>query len=429
MTKSIKDLNIETKEFIKKNNIFVDEGDSYDVWLSKGPNNISSFGKPNSVANIKKVKHESSLTYAGEIMYEATYTFDDLGRRNTRHIDSEKTKKAIFFGDSILFGEGLNDNKTFPYYFEYFNQEYESYNYGFPGHGPGQMLLHIQSDEFFKEFNNSEGDVFFLFRDDAIKNSVGKVSWNEGYPKFEIQNEEIVQVGFFNNEPGEESYLPSEFTNDDYNITVKIFEKCKNELKKISDKLNFSVIIVPLSFSNFKIHSMLTEKNINVFNLFHVDTESYLGDATRFLDGAPTKFTNKFLNQRMYYYKISNIDTTPIIPFNEFLQYDELLRRIKTHSFLMSPMNDFPEDDAGVVISMILRQYKGNQKIDEFNLMELSKDYFYKKKKALYYLDNNKDLELRELFKDLEPYLFDMFKKEYIDFKKMFNPNEYIIDE
>jgi len=427
MTKNIKDLNIETKEFIKKNNIFIDE---FDVgWVGSGVNGISTFGKPNIKSNHKKIKGENSLTYSGEVMYEATYTFDKLGRRNTTHIEHNKTKKSIFFGDSILFGEGLNDNKTFPHYFEYFNPEYESFNYGFPGHGPGHMLLQIQSDEFKKEFKDKSGDVFFLFRDDAIKNACGKVNWNEGFPKYKILNNELHQVGFFKDEPGEDSYLPSEFTDDDFKITVEIFKKCKEELKKISNKLNFSVIIVPLSFSNFKLHPMLIRNNIDVCNLYNVDVESYLGDASRFLDGGPTKFMNKFLNQRMNYYKKMNISTEPLVPFDTFDSISELENRVKVHSFLMAPMNDFPADDAGVLIAMILEKYIGTKEVDEENLMKISEIYFNKKKECLRLLKNNKLSDIKDLFGEFDSLLYDMFEKEYIEYRKIYNRNEYIIDE
>jgi len=423
------DINSDVKEYIKNNNIFIDTGDSFDVWLSVGVNGITSFGKPNAIANIKKEKHIDSIQYGGEVMYEATYTFDSKGRRNTTNIKHKKTKKAIFFGDSILFGEGLNDNKTFPYYYQYFNPEYKPYNYGFPGHGPGQMLLQIQSDEFKKEFKDTEGEVFFVFRDDAIKNITGKVFWKNGYPKFKKVDNKLTHIGFFDDTPYDDIYLPSEFTDEDYSLTVDVFSEIKSELKKISSTLNFTVIILPLTFSNFKIHRLLNEANINVCNLFHVDTESYLGDATRFLDGAPTKFMNKFLNQRMYYYKTNNIDTEPIISFDEINTLDDVYKKIKTHSFLMSPMNDFPRDDAGVVIEMILNQYNGSVEVDYEELISLSEEFFNKKKKALYFLNENKNGELNELFKELDSFLYDMFKKEYIEFKKIYEPSEYIIDE
>ena len=57
MNKSnIENINLIVKDYIKKNNMFVDVGDDSNIWLSSGVNGISSFGNPNSTANIKKVK-------------------------------------------------------------------------------------------------------------------------------------------------------------------------------------------------------------------------------------------------------------------------------------------------------------------------------------------------------------------------------------
>ena len=427
---NIENINLIVKDYIKKNNMFVDVGDDSNIWLSSGVNGISSFGNPNSTANIKKVKHDDSLTYAGEVMYEATYTFDEMGRRNTTNIEYPKSKIGIFFGDVICFGEGLNDNKTFPYYFQYFNPEYKCYNYGFPGHGLGQMLLQIESDEFKKEFSDKEGDIIFLYRDDAIKNSCGKVSWNENFPKYKMVENKLTHVGFFtSDEVGEESYLPSEFTDEDYELSLNILLECKKKLKLVSDKLKLSVVIVPLSFSHFKIHSLLNDNNIDVVNLFYTDYESYLGDASKFLDGGHTKFTNKFLNQRLKFYKDNNIKAEPFIKTNKFSNKDEVYKRVSLHSFFMPPMNDFPLDDAGVHISMVLDQYEGKEKIDENRLVELSEKVFYKKKKALELLNHNKLDDIKLLLNDIDSTLYEIFKQEYIDFQKIYDKNEYIIDE
>ena len=67
---------------------------------------------------------------------------------------SKKNKVGIFFGDSMCFGEGLNDNETIPYYFEKSNIDYRSINYGFMGHGPSHMLYTINTPKFKKEFKD-----------------------------------------------------------------------------------------------------------------------------------------------------------------------------------------------------------------------------------------------------------------------------------
>ena len=95
----------------------------------------------------------------------------------------------------------------------------------------------------------------------------------------------------------------------------------------------------------------------------------------------------------------------------------------------MAPMNDFPADDAGVLIAMILEKYIGTKEVDEENLMKISEIYFNKKKECLRLLKNNKLSDIKDLFGEFDSLLYDMFEKEYIEYRKIYNRNEYIIDE
>ena len=88
--------------------------------------------------------HEKVLRpgQADETIYDATYTIDSDHSRLTP-IGSKSSKPGIavnFFGGSFMFGEGLNDDQTIPYFFTRFVPGAMVKNYGFHGHGVHNSL-------------------------------------------------------------------------------------------------------------------------------------------------------------------------------------------------------------------------------------------------------------------------------------------------
>ena len=79
---------------------------------------------------------------ADETVYDVTYTIDSDHSR-LAPIDSKSSKPGIavnFFGGSFMFGEGLNDDQTIPYFFTRFVPGATVKNYGFHGHGVHNSL-------------------------------------------------------------------------------------------------------------------------------------------------------------------------------------------------------------------------------------------------------------------------------------------------
>jgi hypothetical protein len=77
-----------------------------------------------------------------ETIYDVTYTIDADQTRLTPS-DSKISAPGItvnFFGGSFMFGEGLNDNQTIPYFFSQFIPGATVKNYGFHGHGVHNSL-------------------------------------------------------------------------------------------------------------------------------------------------------------------------------------------------------------------------------------------------------------------------------------------------
>lgn len=84
--------------------------------------------------------------FGDQVIYDVAYTINEHGFRvspPTNLTDSDRC--AIFLGDSISFGEGVNDNEAFAYRAPGMaNQSWRSYNMAFSGWGPHQMLAMLQ---------------------------------------------------------------------------------------------------------------------------------------------------------------------------------------------------------------------------------------------------------------------------------------------
>lgn len=373
---SISTLDKDSKEFILKNNLFEHVGADYSTYISSGIDGISTWGTPNKEVQVKKVKQSNSLMYPNELVYEATYKFDNQGCRITEKTSPTPSKVAIFFGDSMTFGEGLNCNETLPFYYEKLNKQYRSYNYGFLGHGPSHMLLHLKSTEFKSRFTGKKGTIFYVYRDDAIKVTVGQIPWGNGYPEFVLEDTELKYKGNFGDEEytPDEMYLPSQYKNKDYTVTSEVFKQCNREIKKISTDLQLAILSVPLAFTSNKIETYLCKEDIKFFNFSFTDIEFFTNTNARFLDGIHTSEANKVLATKLTYY-LENPYHIRKIPQSKLSSIEEVVVRVKERCFLLPSMVDFPYDDAGVIISIILQEYSNEVPV-EYDLMEIAKSTF-----------------------------------------------------
>lgn len=374
MNKSINKLNKETQDFINDNNKFIEIGDPFNKFVKSNIAGIHTFGIPFSSVNVKKVKDSNALMYPNQTVFEATYNFDKYGRRVTKSTDSVKNKVSLFFGDSQVFGEGCNDNETLPYYFENLNPNFTSYNYGFLGHGPSHMLYTVNSPAFKELYKDANGKVFYIYRDDAIKVTVGEVPWGEGYPKYELRNDELQYIGQFGGETysPDPMYLPSMYTHENYKVTLEVFKQVQNNLPV---GLELYIVIIPLSFTNYKMEEMLNSSNINVLNFYTADLEYHTNQSARFLDGVHTRHTNQYLAKRITFHLDEQIPSYNL-NYTHFKTVEDVYRRLDLESIFIPIMVDFPFDDAGVIVSNILQNYIGNETINSEVLVEyLEKKY------------------------------------------------------
>lgn len=105
------------------------------------------------------------------------YTVDEYKRRVTplRNQDG-RDRYALFFGCSCMFGLGVKDDETMPFYFGEAAGRYRPYNYGRGGTGPAYMLETLQREGFAREIPEREGILVYNFWDDHVNRTIGRMS-------------------------------------------------------------------------------------------------------------------------------------------------------------------------------------------------------------------------------------------------------------
>lgn len=95
--------------------------------------------------------------------------------------------RILVFGDSFTFGDGVNDEKTYPYFLQKELPETEVLNFGENGYGHDQMLLSLQS-----EGVRYKPDMVILgfIADDSWRNILDFRSFPK--PRFELIHNQLV---------------------------------------------------------------------------------------------------------------------------------------------------------------------------------------------------------------------------------------------
>lgn len=144
-------------------------------------------GAPNvRVRSVKRVD--------GSVIYDATYTTDEFGRRSAYASPPVGKKEFLaFFGCSYTFGEGLADDETLPWQVAALAPEYRVYNYGCSGYGPQQMLAKLESGEFAREVAEKSGVIVYVFIPHHVRRAIGSMrvatKWGRTFPNYVIDPE------------------------------------------------------------------------------------------------------------------------------------------------------------------------------------------------------------------------------------------------
>lgn len=254
--------------------------------------------------------------------YYARYTIDKNYRRFTPDHDSTRKKYALFFGCSITFGQGLNDNETFPYAFQKLTQEYNSYNYGYIGYGTNQMLARLQHENLSESVQEKDGIAFYVFFDGHINRNIAAmstVSWTQAGPYYYLKDNELIRKGTFQTDRfwttsiykllSQSSIfkyfkidLPFKYTKEHFQLTVRTIKEAKKEYQNQFGNDEFYVITFPsyhfISEEDYLYFlELLKDEGIKCYDLRNII--NYTGKHTFNGDPHPTAQTDEMIAEEL----------------------------------------------------------------------------------------------------------------------------------
>jgi hypothetical protein len=141
--------------------------------------------------------------YGDSLLYDAVYTINSDGLRVAPPTEDRPLGCVVFFGDSVTFGEGLNDTDTFPYQVGLkSNSRYAIYNFAFSGYGPHQMLASLKAGVVSRTLRCRPTQFIYLTIPEHIARAAGLAFWDKHGPRFKLAGDGTVsQDGHFDDAP------------------------------------------------------------------------------------------------------------------------------------------------------------------------------------------------------------------------------------
>jgi hypothetical protein len=200
------------------------------------------------------------------LIYDVTYRTDARGRRDTPPAGTGgRSSFLLFFGDSNVFGEGLSQTETLPYFAGDEARGYRPYNYGVPGYGPSQALALARRGGLRDAIEEPSGYAVFLVIPAHVGRVVGSsrvsTGWGRHFPYYaEHGRDGLVRVGDFtygrplitlayfawSNSVLAERLgieLPVRYTERDYRLTARVLRESRRRLAE-ELRLRGSVVVL-----------------------------------------------------------------------------------------------------------------------------------------------------------------------------------------
>ena len=141
------------------------------------------------------LSHRTSIR--NEPLYQVSYTINTDGLRvaTPSGVDASPTKPCLaFFGDSFMFGEGMNDEGTMPYQvWKKLKGTYRTVNFGFLGYGPHQMLASVQEDRLTSHGHCRPSQVWYQAIPTHVSRAAGLETWDPHGPRYVLDAESRVR--------------------------------------------------------------------------------------------------------------------------------------------------------------------------------------------------------------------------------------------
>jgi hypothetical protein len=214
-----------------------------------------------------QVHARKSTKHSDIEIYNARYSFDK-SKRVTPNSNPSSLNYTVFLGGSFVFGEGVNDNQTLPFYYNELSLEkHQILNYGLSGYGTHQVF-NITKNQIIKDKDLAQAkkvDVFYWFISPHILRSNGLSTWNADGPSYRLNNGLLSYQGSFKTIKQKQTFIQQAWDfvwsnsalskgyiwreliigDDELNLTYALIKQTNQIL--IKSGYNFTVLIQKLS--------------------------------------------------------------------------------------------------------------------------------------------------------------------------------------
>jgi hypothetical protein len=145
-------------------------------------------------SHVGRYHDERTEMLTGRTIYNVNYTIDQHFLRQT---DSTTFGPAIvFFGDSLTFGNGVNDIDTLPQQFaDLLDHRVRVLNLAYGGYGPSQFLRIMQENMFHTLIGTRPKVFVFMTAAWHAERNACKSEWARRAPRFVLEREQLVLAG------------------------------------------------------------------------------------------------------------------------------------------------------------------------------------------------------------------------------------------
>lgn len=164
------------------------------------------------VVPVKGFQAHSVRFIGGLKVYDVIYTIDSKGLRIGPPVNGSTTGCILFFGDSFTFGEGLQDTETLPYQVGIQSgRSYRTFNFGFHGYGPHQMLAAIETGLVHRLVDCHPDYAIYSAIPNHVARVAGKVPFGKHSVRYQVDaNGAVRPVGRFDDHQKVSSPLHNE---------------------------------------------------------------------------------------------------------------------------------------------------------------------------------------------------------------------------
>jgi hypothetical protein len=140
------------------------------------------------------VKVEVRKYHREHLLYDTIYTIGHDGLRQIPESLQGEACNVVFFGDSLMFGEGVGDDETLPAsVLKGSGGRYRGYNFGFHGYGPHQMLRTVELGRLDKIVEGQPHVSIYLGIEAHVARAAGKVNWDLYGPRYQLSGKRGVE--------------------------------------------------------------------------------------------------------------------------------------------------------------------------------------------------------------------------------------------